>query len=149
MTGGDITSAGSSTGNKPKTPSAFPKKKIEKHYIDPLRAALGIEVGEEPDETVKFKDSVTGKTFPRHILQCCLDTCEGIVAQDNDVFEVLRELMYDLGKWDRPEATDEEDEIEDDPDAEYEDAEDPDAEYDEDDGAEAAAAEDAEYDEEE
>jgi hypothetical protein len=133
MTGGDITTAGTSTGNKPKTPSAFPKKKIESNYCDPLRAALGIEPGEEPDETVKYKDSVTGRIFPRHILQCALDTAEGIVAQDADVFEVLRELMYDLGKWDRPE------EAEEDPDAEYED--DPDAE--------AAAEADAEGDYEE
>ena len=140
MTGGDIATAGTSTGNKPKTPSAFPKKKIESNYCDPLRAALGIETGEEPDETVKYKDTVTGRIFPRHILQCALDTAEGIVAQDADVFEVLRELMYDLGKWDRPE------EAEDDSDAEYED--DSDAEYeaeaDTDEEAEAAADEEAE-----
>jgi len=69
---------------------------------------LGIELGEETDETVKYKDAVTGKVFPRHILQCALDTSEGIVNQDADVFEVLRELMYDLDKWDRPEDSEDE-----------------------------------------
>jgi len=103
MTGGDIAAAGTSTGKKPKTPAAFPKKQIELKYIDPLRAALGIEPGLETDENFKYKDSVTGKIFPRHILQCSLDTSEGIMNQDADVFEVLRELMYELGKWDRPE----------------------------------------------
>ena len=100
MTGGDITSAGASTGNKPKTPSAFPKKKIEAHFVDPLSEALGLE---SEDVTIKYKDPVTGRIFPRQILQVALDIADAIVDQEPDVFKVIRENMYSFGKWDRPE----------------------------------------------
>tara|TARA_Y100000034_G_scaffold42710_2_gene52277 strand:- start:396 stop:1700 length:1305 start_codon:yes stop_codon:yes gene_type:complete len=107
MTGGDINEAGGTTGHKPTTPQAFNKKKIEKHYMDPLREALGMMKHEnggwsEPDDSVKFKDTITGKNFPRQLLQCALDIADGIVSQDADVFEVLREHLFDTGKWDRP-----------------------------------------------
>lgn len=132
MTGGDITESAQTKKKKPKTPQAFNKKKIEKHYIEPLRAAMGIEApGGEPDSTVKHKCTVTGKIFPQQLLQCGLEIAEGIVNQDADVFEVLREYLFDTGKWDRPENEEDSDEYEEEEDSdEYE--EDASAEYEED-----------------
>lgn len=113
LTGGDVSTAAVNTNKKAKTPQAFNKRKIEEYYIDPLMAALEMDTrGGDPGEKVRKKDEVTGRYYPKQVLFAALQVCEGIVNQDKDVFEVIREYMFDIGKWERPEEEEYEDEEE-------------------------------------
>src|SRR5690606_21762952 len=103
LTGGDIETASSMAGVKPKTPQALNKKKIEKYYLEPLREALGItSPGGDPDPSLEYCDSVTGEVFPQRVLLCAVNICDGVVNSEQDVFEVLREFSIDCGDWQCP-----------------------------------------------